>query len=219
MQAIERDAAHGDRLLRVRWMRSTSSPVSTIAINPSCALPAAECRHANADPGRNPHTHNLFRFAADVESIPGDAAWRVARYRPHGFDPYRIRSRWYDVGVDERHRGRRHANLRGPMIARARKSPNRRGDVLTCAPHVAHVVHMSKMIQIRHVPDVLHRRLRARAAVANMSLSDYLRQESSRPPRNASRRPSCGSAWRHWSRSPSGSGPARVARRASHCSR
>ncbi len=36
---------------------------------------------------------------------------------------------------------------------------------------------MSKMIQIRHVPDVLHRRLRARAAVANMSLSDYLRRE------------------------------------------
>ena len=36
---------------------------------------------------------------------------------------------------------------------------------------------MSKMIQIRHVPDVLHRRLRARAALANMSLSDYLRRE------------------------------------------
>jgi antitoxin FitA len=34
---------------------------------------------------------------------------------------------------------------------------------------------MSKMIQIRHVPDSLHRRLRARAAVAGMSLSDYLR--------------------------------------------
>lgn len=36
---------------------------------------------------------------------------------------------------------------------------------------------MSKMIQIRHVPDALHRRLRARAALAGMSLSDYLRRE------------------------------------------
>ena len=36
---------------------------------------------------------------------------------------------------------------------------------------------MSRMIQIRHVPDVLHRRLRARAALAGMSLSDYLRHE------------------------------------------
>jgi plasmid stability protein len=36
---------------------------------------------------------------------------------------------------------------------------------------------MSKMIQIRHVPDGLHKRLRARAAGAGMTLSDYLRQE------------------------------------------
>ena len=36
---------------------------------------------------------------------------------------------------------------------------------------------MPKMIQIRHVPDALHRRLRARAAMAGMSLSDYLRRE------------------------------------------
>ena len=36
---------------------------------------------------------------------------------------------------------------------------------------------MSKMIQIRDVPDSLHRTLRARAATAGMSLSDYLRTE------------------------------------------
>jgi antitoxin FitA len=36
---------------------------------------------------------------------------------------------------------------------------------------------MAKMIQIRHVPDALHRRLRARAALAGMSLSDFLRKE------------------------------------------
>lgn len=33
---------------------------------------------------------------------------------------------------------------------------------------------MSKMIQIRNVPDPLHRELKARAARAGMSLSDYL---------------------------------------------
>jgi plasmid stability protein len=36
---------------------------------------------------------------------------------------------------------------------------------------------MAKMIQIRHVPDSLHRALRTRAARAGMSLSDYLRAE------------------------------------------
>lgn len=33
------------------------------------------------------------------------------------------------------------------------------------------------MIQVRHVPDALHRRLRERAARAGMTLSDYLRGE------------------------------------------
>jgi plasmid stability protein len=33
---------------------------------------------------------------------------------------------------------------------------------------------MSAMIQIRNVPDALHRRLKSRAALAGMSLSDYL---------------------------------------------
>lgn len=36
---------------------------------------------------------------------------------------------------------------------------------------------MSVMIQIRNVPDALHRRLKMRAATAGMSLSDYLLQE------------------------------------------
>ncbi len=39
---------------------------------------------------------------------------------------------------------------------------------------------MSKMIQLRHVPDALHKRLRARAAMAGMSLSDYLQRELER---------------------------------------
>jgi plasmid stability protein len=44
---------------------------------------------------------------------------------------------------------------------------------------------MSVMIQIRNVPDTLHRRLKSRAALAGMSLSDYLlseiRQVAERP--------------------------------------
>jgi plasmid stability protein len=36
---------------------------------------------------------------------------------------------------------------------------------------------MSKMIQLRNVPDALHRGLKARAAMAGMSLSDYLLTE------------------------------------------
>jgi len=36
---------------------------------------------------------------------------------------------------------------------------------------------MSKMIQLRNVPEALHRSLKARAAVAGMSLSDYLLSE------------------------------------------
>jgi hypothetical protein len=40
-----------------------------------------------------------------------------------------------------------------------------------------HVKHMSKMIQVRNVPDPLHRTLKARAALAGMSLSDFLLTE------------------------------------------
>ncbi|HLY56973.1 MAG TPA: hypothetical protein VKS60_15520 [Stellaceae bacterium] len=36
---------------------------------------------------------------------------------------------------------------------------------------------MSTMIQIRHVPDALHRTLKSRAALEGMSLSDYLLAE------------------------------------------
>ena len=36
---------------------------------------------------------------------------------------------------------------------------------------------MAKMIQLRHVPDALHRKLKARAAREGMSLSGYLLKE------------------------------------------
>ena len=44
---------------------------------------------------------------------------------------------------------------------------------------------MSRMIQLRNVPETLHRTLKARAVLAGMSLSDYLvaeiRQVAERP--------------------------------------
>lgn len=36
---------------------------------------------------------------------------------------------------------------------------------------------MARMIQLRHVPDDLHRKLKARAALEGLSLSDYLIRE------------------------------------------
>jgi antitoxin FitA len=47
---------------------------------------------------------------------------------------------------------------------------------LTCE----HAIHMPVMIQLRNVPDDLHRRLKARAAMEGMSLSDYLIAEVAR---------------------------------------
>ena len=44
---------------------------------------------------------------------------------------------------------------------------------ITCS----YVDRMPKMIQLRHVPDDLHRKLKARAALEGLSLSDYLLQE------------------------------------------
>lgn len=47
------------------------------------------------------------------------------------------------------------------------------------------VLHMSKMIQIRNVPDDLHRELKMRAAAAGMSMSDYIKRELSRRSRKS----------------------------------
>ena len=44
----------------------------------------------------------------------------------------------------------------------------------------AHVLRMSKMIQIRNVPDEIHQALKIRAAKEGMSLSDFLRREVTR---------------------------------------
>ena len=44
----------------------------------------------------------------------------------------------------------------------------------------AHASNMSKMVQIRNVPDALHRKLKARAANSGQTLSDYLLAEIQR---------------------------------------
>lgn len=43
-----------------------------------------------------------------------------------------------------------------------------------CSLHATTLGRMSKMLQIRNVPDRLHRLAKARAAAAGLSLSDYL---------------------------------------------
>ena len=43
-----------------------------------------------------------------------------------------------------------------------------------------HALHMSKMVQIRNVPDGLHRKLKVRAAASGQTLSDYLLAELER---------------------------------------
>lgn len=47
------------------------------------------------------------------------------------------------------------------------------------------VLHMSKMIQIRNVPDEMHRELKTRAAMAGMSMSDYIKRELDRKSRKS----------------------------------
>jgi len=49
----------------------------------------------------------------------------------------------------------------------------------------SNVLHMSKMIQIRNVPDDLHRDLKKRAALAGMSMSDYIKRELDRKSRKS----------------------------------
>jgi plasmid stability protein len=61
------------------------------------------------------------------------------------------------------------------------------GSNLDMSSACEHADHMSKMIQIRNVPDALHRKLKVRAAESGQTLSDYLLAEierlASRPTR------------------------------------
>src|SRR4029077_3487760 len=53
-------------------------------------------------------------------------------------------------------------------------------DLLDMWTACTHAIHMSKMVQIRHVPDALHRKLKVRAVEAGQTLSDYLLAELER---------------------------------------
>lgn len=52
-------------------------------------------------------------------------------------------------------------------------------EVIDMSGAKANVPHMSKMIQIRNVPDEMHRALKVKAAEEGMSLSDYIKRELS----------------------------------------
>lgn len=58
-------------------------------------------------------------------------------------------------------------------------------EVLDMSGARSNVMHMSKMIQIRNVPDDLHKQLKIRAAAAGMSMSDYIKRELSSGARKA----------------------------------
>jgi antitoxin FitA len=61
----------------------------------------------------------------------------------------------------------------------------RTAEVVDMSGARVNVHHMSKMIQIRNVPDDLHRELKMRAAAAGMSMSDYIKQELGRRSRKS----------------------------------
>jgi plasmid stability protein len=52
-----------------------------------------------------------------------------------------------------------------------------RAEMAVVSPTEFNVVHMAKMIQVRNVPDEMHRELKARAAYEGISLSDLIKRE------------------------------------------
>jgi predicted CopG family antitoxin len=61
----------------------------------------------------------------------------------------------------------------------------RTAEVIDMSSTRVNVEHMSKMIQIRNVPDDLHRELKMRAVAAGMSMSDYIKRELDRKRRKS----------------------------------
>jgi plasmid stability protein len=53
----------------------------------------------------------------------------------------------------------------------------RGAQLLDVSGTAVNVVHMSKMIQVRNVPDEMHRALKTSAAAEGISLSDYIKRE------------------------------------------
>jgi hypothetical protein len=61
----------------------------------------------------------------------------------------------------------------------------RTAEVIDMSSTRVNVEHMSKMTQIRNVPDDLHRELKMRAVAAGMSMSDYIKRELDRKRRKS----------------------------------
>lgn len=72
-----------------------------------------------------------------------------------------------------------HADVAHALL-HAVSRPSRHLPGWTCAAHVLYAIDMSKMIQIREVPDETHNTLKARAAREGMSLSDFIKRELQR---------------------------------------
>ncbi len=67
-----------------------------------------------------------------------------------------------------------------PAAPGAADSRERVSAALTCVTHATHAPRMSKMLQVRNVPDRLHRTLRERAARRGKTLSTYVLEELER---------------------------------------
>src|SRR3954453_11578814 len=75
-------------------------------------------------------------------------------------------------------RGQRSCDVRATRAISIGRIPCMSGtQLLDMSGGGVNVRHMSKMIQIRNVPDEMHRELKVRAALAGMSLSDYIKKE------------------------------------------
>lgn len=74
-----------------------------------------------------------------------------------------------EVGAFEARRGERSWRRVPPQPGQL--TTEWRGDMRSAWPNV---LHMSKMLQVRNVPDELHRTLKVRAAQNGLTLSDYV---------------------------------------------
>ena len=79
--------------------------------------------------------------------------------------------------------GEQRAHAGDQPISEARLADSNRelrGVTLDMRTACEHAHHMSKMVQIRDVPDALHRKLKSRAADSGQTLSDFLLAELER---------------------------------------
>ena len=83
-----------------------------------------------------------------------------------GVLPAAVRKRWWDEAG--------HSPASGRTAAPESLTGDDRIAMFACFQHATITDRMAKNIQLRNVPDDLHRTLKARAALAGLSLSDFL---------------------------------------------